>query len=81
MYIIIIIYILLHDIIFIEIIATHLVVKFLDDDSICCVPVKRARGDCNVGSTCDVHWSDNRNYKTLVLAKGNIQLHVYKLCT
>ncbi len=52
-----------------------MVVRFLDDESICMVPKKVVTfsGDelPSVGMNCFVKWTDRKKYETKILAIGN----------
>lgn len=57
--------------------ATHLLVKFHEDDQTSVIPVKRVTSPAvstlepSATCTCTVRWSDNKMYKATVLAMGD----------
>ena len=61
--------------------VTHAVVKFLDDDSICTVPVKQIElGECvlpKLAAMYDVKWMNRKRYAAEVIAVGELR----KTCT
>ena len=55
--------------------ATHLLVKFHEDEQTSVIPAKRvtspAVATLEVSATCSVRWSDHKTYKATVLAMGD----------
>ena len=55
--------------------ATHLLVKFHEDEQTSVIPAKRVISPTvstlKVSATCTVRWSDNKMYKATVLAMGD----------
>lgn len=56
--------------------ATHLLVKFHEDEKTSVIPAKRvtspAVATLDVSATCSVRWSDHKIYKATVLAMGDV---------